>query len=208
MSRQPTSVLQVLDPRGRCNRKGLLRAAGVLLTAQAAISLTLWSVGIDFTSGLAMVANAAFCWISFALVCKRLHDLGRSSWWIAGAALVWLVAIICLAGAIALMGDPDLLAPETPSYWLTLAAMLLPLLVAALGCIPPAAMKAATTMGRSLPNTASPCRSTPPPSGRGRRSRPAPALPEPCACANAAFLLKSWLLPSGPARSTVLRSQV
>jgi hypothetical protein len=30
------------------------------------------------------------------------------------------------------MGDPDLLAPETPSYWLTLAAMLLPLLVAAL----------------------------------------------------------------------------
>jgi uncharacterized membrane protein YhaH (DUF805 family) len=132
MSHQPTSVLQVLDPRGRCNPKGLLRAAGVLLTAQAAISLTLWSVGIDFTSGLAMVANAAFCWISFALVCKRLHDLGRSSWWIAGAALVWLVAIICLAGAIALMGDPDLLAPETPSYWLTLAAMLLPLLVAAL----------------------------------------------------------------------------
>jgi hypothetical protein len=39
MSHQPTSVLQALDPRGRCNRKGLLLAAGVLLTAQAAIAL-------------------------------------------------------------------------------------------------------------------------------------------------------------------------
>jgi uncharacterized membrane protein YhaH (DUF805 family) len=132
MSHPPTSVLQVLDPRGRCSRKGLLLAAGILLTLQAAVALALWSAGLDLTSGPAMAANAAFCWIGFALICKRLHDLGRSSWWIAGGVLVWLVAIICLAGAIALMGDPDLLAPDTPSYRLTLAAMLLPLLVAAL----------------------------------------------------------------------------
>jgi uncharacterized membrane protein YhaH (DUF805 family) len=132
MSHQPASVLQALDPRGRCNRKGLLLAAGVLLTAQAAIAVALWGTGLDLTNGIAMVANATFCWIGFALISKRLHDLGRSSWWIAGAVLVWLVAIICLAGAIALIGDPDLLALDTTSYWLTLAAMLLPLLVAAL----------------------------------------------------------------------------
>ena len=32
--------------------------------------------------------------------------------------LVWLAAIVCLAVAIVLTGDPDLLAPGTPSYWL------------------------------------------------------------------------------------------
>jgi uncharacterized membrane protein YhaH (DUF805 family) len=132
MSHSPTSVLQVLDPRGRCSRKGLLLAAGILLTAQATIALALLGAGLDLGGNIGMVAGAAFCWIGFALISKRLHDLGRSSWWIAGALLLWLVAIICLAGAIALMGDPDLLAPETPSYWLTLGAMLLPLLVAAL----------------------------------------------------------------------------
>jgi uncharacterized membrane protein YhaH (DUF805 family) len=132
MPHPSTSVLQVLDPRGRCSRKGLLLAAGVLLTAQAAVALALWGAGLDLGSGIGMVASAAFCWIGFALISKRLHDLGRSSWWIAGALLVWLVAIVCLAGAIALMGDPDLLAPDTTSYWLTLAAMLLPLLAAAL----------------------------------------------------------------------------
>jgi uncharacterized membrane protein YhaH (DUF805 family) len=133
MSHPPTSVLQVvLDPRGRCNRKGLLLAAAILLALQAAVALALWGAGLDLTGHLAMAASAAFCWIGFALISKRLHDLGRSSWWIPGAMLVWLAAIVCLAVAIVLTGDPDLLATGTPSYWLTLSAMLLPLVMTAL----------------------------------------------------------------------------
>ena len=76
--------------------------------------------------------NVAFCWVAFALISKRLHDLGRSAWWIPAAVLIWLAAIISLAGAIVLSGDPDMLAPGTTSYWITFAAMLMPLLVAAI----------------------------------------------------------------------------
>ena len=43
------AALQFLDPRGRCNRTGLLLAAAVLLGAQVALGFGLWSAGIDLT---------------------------------------------------------------------------------------------------------------------------------------------------------------
>lgn len=132
MPHLPASVLQVFDPRGRCNRKGLLLAAAILLALQIAAGLALWGAGFDLASPLVQPVNVAFCWVAFPLISKRLHDLGRSAWWIPGAVLIWLAAIISLAGAIVLSGDPDLLAPGTTSYWITLAAMLLPLLAAAI----------------------------------------------------------------------------
>jgi len=132
MPHLPTSVLQVFDPRGRCNRKGLLLAAAILLALQVAMALVLWSAGFDLDSPLVQPFNLAFCWVAFALICKRLHDLGRSAWWIPAAVLIWLIAIISLAGAIVLSGDPDLLAPGITVYWIAVAAMLFPLLAAAL----------------------------------------------------------------------------
>ena len=132
MSHLPASVLQALDPRGRCNRKGLLLAAAILLALQVAVGLALWGAGLDLASPLVQPFNIAFCWLAFALIAKRLHDLGRSAWWIPGAVLIWLLAIVSLAGAIVLSGDPDMLAPGTTTYWITFAAMLLPLLVAAI----------------------------------------------------------------------------
>jgi uncharacterized membrane protein YhaH (DUF805 family) len=132
MSHLPTSVLQVFDPRGRCNRKGLLVSAAILLALQVVIALALWGAGIDLASPLLLPLDVAFCWVAFALISKRLHDLGRSAWWIPAVVLIWLVAITCLAGAIVLSGDPDLLAPGTTGYWITFAIMLLPLLAAAI----------------------------------------------------------------------------
>jgi uncharacterized membrane protein YhaH (DUF805 family) len=125
-------AIRALDPRGRCSRKGLLLAAGVLLALQVVVALALWGAGLDLASPLLLPLDVAFCWVAFALISKRLHDLGRSAWWIPAAVLIWLVAIICLAGAIVLSGDPDMLAPGTTSYWITFAAMLMPLLVAAI----------------------------------------------------------------------------
>ena len=125
-------AIRTLDPRGRCNRKGLLLAAANLLALQVIVGLSLWGAGLDLASPLLQPFNIAFCWVAFALISKRLHDLGHSAWWIPGAVLIWLVAIICLAGAIAVTGESDLLAPGTTVYWITFAAMLLPLLVAAL----------------------------------------------------------------------------
>jgi uncharacterized membrane protein YhaH (DUF805 family) len=132
MPHLPTSVLQVFDPRGRCNHRGLLLAAAILLSLQVAIALALWGAGLDLASPLVQPVNVAFCWVAFALISKRLHDLGRSAWWIPAAVLIWLAAIISLAAAIVLSADPDMLAPGTTSYWMTFAAMLMPLLVAAI----------------------------------------------------------------------------
>jgi uncharacterized membrane protein YhaH (DUF805 family) len=132
MPHLPTFVLHVLDPRGRCNRKGLLLAAAILLAMQAVFAFALWGAGLDLASPVVQPVNLIFCWVAFALISRRLHDLGRSAWWIPGAVLIWLVAIISLAGAIVLSGDPDMLAPGTTSYWITLAAMLLPLLAGAI----------------------------------------------------------------------------
>ena len=132
MPHPTTSVLYVLDPRGRCNRKGLLLAAAILLALQVAAAFVLWSAGFDLASPVVQATNLAFCWIAFALISKRLHDLGRSAWWIPAAVLIWLAAIISLAGAIVLSGDPDMLAPGTTVYWITFTAMLMPLLAAAI----------------------------------------------------------------------------
>jgi len=125
------AALQFLDPRGRCNRTGLLLAAAILLAAQVVVALGLWKAGIDLSSAIAMICNAAFCWVGFALISKRLHDLNHSAWWVPTAALLWLAAAVCLAVLIVLIGDPDILAPGTPSYWLAFASMLMPLLVVA-----------------------------------------------------------------------------
>jgi uncharacterized membrane protein YhaH (DUF805 family) len=125
------TALQFLDPRGRCNRTGLLLAAAVLLGAQVALGFGLWSVGIDLTGRLAIILDAAFCWVGFALISKRLHDLNHSAWWVPTAVLLWLAAAVCLAVLIVLIGDPDILAPGTPSYWVAFASMLMPLLVVA-----------------------------------------------------------------------------
>ena len=68
MSHLPTSVLQAFDPRGRCNRKGLLLAAAILLALQAAVALALWGAGLDLTGHLVSAVSTAFCWIGFALI--------------------------------------------------------------------------------------------------------------------------------------------
>jgi uncharacterized membrane protein YhaH (DUF805 family) len=125
------TALQFLDPRGRCNRKGLLLAAAILLAVQVALGLGLWKAGIDLTGHLALILDAVFCWVGFALISKRLHDLNHSAWWVPTAALFWLAAAVSLAVLIVLIGDPEILAPGTPSYWIAFAAMLAPLLVVA-----------------------------------------------------------------------------
>ena len=54
MPHLPTFVLHVLDPRGRCNRKGLLLAAAILLAMQAVFAFALWGAGLDLASPVAV----------------------------------------------------------------------------------------------------------------------------------------------------------
>lgn len=132
MSHPSGFVLQLIDPRGRCSRKGLLCAAAVLLALQVPVVVTLWLSGIGLTGHTALILDLAFCWIGFAIVAKRLHDLGHSAWWVPAAVLVWFAGTVSLAVAVILVGDPELMQPGTTSYWVVFALMLAPLLIAAL----------------------------------------------------------------------------
>jgi uncharacterized membrane protein YhaH (DUF805 family) len=131
MPRVVRYALQFIDPRGRCDRKAFLSAAAVLLAAQALVAAGLWIGGAPFDGGLALALNAAFCWLGYAAISKRLHDLGRSAWWVPGGALVWAAGALVAAIALVLAAGPAALEPGASTYWLALTAMQLPLLGAA-----------------------------------------------------------------------------
>jgi uncharacterized membrane protein YhaH (DUF805 family) len=121
-------ALHLFDPRGRCDRRGLLAAAVLLLVLQVAVALALWLNDVPFDSWPAVVLSAGFCWVGFAVVSKRLHDLGRSAWSIPAAALVWLAGAFVATTVVSIV-DPDALAPGSTGYWVALSLLLLPLLV-------------------------------------------------------------------------------
>ncbi len=54
-------ALHLLDPRGRCDRRGLLAAALVLLVLQVAVALALWLNDVPFDSRPSVALSAAFC---------------------------------------------------------------------------------------------------------------------------------------------------
>ena len=124
-------ALQLIDPRGRCNRRGLLVAASLLSALLAAVGWVVWTSGVDLASPLALTLYAISGWVAFAAVSKRLHDLGRSTWWVPTAILVWLAGAVSLAVAVILVGDPEILAPGTASYWLAVGVMVAPPVISA-----------------------------------------------------------------------------
>ena len=125
-------VLQLMNPRGRCSRTGMLLATVLLLGLQAAVAALLWVFGASFTGKVAQILSIPFCWLAISVVCKRLHDMGRSAWLVPTAVLIWLAGAVVLAVSVALIGEPEFLAPGSLGYWITFGVMLVPLLIAAL----------------------------------------------------------------------------
>jgi uncharacterized membrane protein YhaH (DUF805 family) len=140
-------ALQLLDPRGRSNRKGFLFAATLLLSAQGLIALGLWLGGLGFEGWAALGANLAFCWLGYAAISKRLHDMGRSGWWFATGLAGWLVASMVFAVGVAVAAGPAQLAPGTPTYDAVFVCMLLPLVVGLLWLHVTAGERAANKYG-------------------------------------------------------------
>jgi len=126
MSPSVRYVLQLADPRGRYDRIEFIWAAITLLAAQLAFALGLWVMDASFMGWRGVVANLAFGWLACAAISKRLHDLGRSGWWMLGGVLAWLVAAIAVALAVALVAGPDALETGAPAFWATFTALMLP----------------------------------------------------------------------------------
>ncbi len=125
-------VLQLADPRGRFDRVDFIWAAVTLIAGQLAFALGLWATNASFLGWRGFLANLAFGWLAYAAICKRLHDLGHSSWWLLGCVLAWLGIALVATVIVAVVVGPDALETGTPAFWATFSALMLPAVVMAL----------------------------------------------------------------------------
>lgn len=84
-------IRHVADPRGRCNRKGLLGVAVALLTLQTLAIAALYITASPPIQVLAGVVKMGCLWIAASAAIKRLHDLGLSGWWLPVSLMVLLI---------------------------------------------------------------------------------------------------------------------
>ena len=126
MSPSVRYLLQLADPRGRCDRTEFIWATVMVVAAQVAFALGLWATNASFMGWRGVVANLAFGWLTCAAISKRLHDLGRSGWWMLGGMLVWLAGAVAVALVVALVAGPEALETGAPGFWATFAVLMLP----------------------------------------------------------------------------------
>ncbi|MEL7544162.1 MAG: DUF805 domain-containing protein [Pseudomonadota bacterium] len=124
------------DPRGRCNRRGLLYIMGVTLTLQIVIAVGVVTAKVAFVGPLATAIKLTFLWIAISATIQRLHDTGRSGWWLA-AAFVFLVVWMALMGVglpilVATTWGPHLISFTSPAFYAILLLSYAPILGGAL----------------------------------------------------------------------------
>lgn len=121
---------QLLDPRGRCNRQGFLALAIVLLALQTLGGLVLVLTGAPLDGGLAMALNMPLFWVGSMALLKRLHDIGKSGWWVPAAITFWVVGcFVVVLAATAIVGAERMgiaLAEKSLVFWLVFAATTIP----------------------------------------------------------------------------------
>ena len=123
---------ELFDPRGRCDRKGLLILAGIILVLEAVFGLVSIGLGLSL-DGPAMIAfKVVFVWTAVAAACKRLHDLGRSGWWLLGGFIALVLWTFAVATAVLLLAGPEELAHNAVLYAVVMASSMVPAFVALL----------------------------------------------------------------------------
>lgn len=123
-------VLQIADPRGRCNRKALLAVALALLITQAATFLVHASTESAAAHIAATAIEMACIWIATSAAIKRLHDLDLSGWWVPGfllALFVWTLLVsfasfLTFGASVAVIGSTEFMIHTAVVTTLPLAA--------------------------------------------------------------------------------------
>ena len=121
-------AVDMLSPAGRCNRKGFLSVATVLLGTQIGTASLMFASGAAHEGPLGMMLNTVFLWLGIAATSKRLHDIDRSAWSILGAAFALVAWTVVLGIALILVLGTEALEPGGPGYWASLAGIMAPLL--------------------------------------------------------------------------------
>jgi uncharacterized membrane protein YhaH (DUF805 family) len=111
----------LFDPRGRVSRQDLLAAATVMLALDIGLAGAMDGSAVYAVKGLAY-------WIGCVGVIKRLHDVGKTGWW-----LLWGAGLMCIWSAIlgfgiVLTGGFETLQPASVGYIALLASLMIPAL--------------------------------------------------------------------------------
>lgn len=121
-----TAGIELATPAGRCDRKGLLLAAILLLTAQVGMAVLVCAFDVPHDRPAMLTTSAALLWLSTTAVAKRLHDLSLSAWrilWAAVGIIVWST----LVGAVAVFGfGPESVEPGASGMAVVVLATMAP----------------------------------------------------------------------------------
>lgn len=125
-------VWHMVDPRGRCNRKGLLIVAGLLLATELVTGAFVWLSGADLNSGAVLALKTVFLWTAICAGSKRLHDLNLRAWWMLGTLAMTTVWTFILVTAMAVTMGTAVLQPGTSWYFAALVLSAAPIFAATL----------------------------------------------------------------------------
>ena len=128
----PSIVYHLFDPRGRCNRKGLFIVALSLLAVEIVTGLAFWMGEVSLSGPFGMAVKVLFFWLATVAVAKRLHDLGRSAWWIVGGFAFLIVWSVCGSLILLLSVGESVLDPMSRGFMASVMLTMFPVLVATL----------------------------------------------------------------------------
>ncbi len=125
---QIQSFVQALfDPRGRCNRRGLIAAAVVLMAIEFTGSLALWTAGVSIDHPVTIAFKCLLIYQAFVAAALRLHDVGHSTWrivWASIAILAWSVVLAIIATKIY---TSDQIGVGQPGFFMIFIGLLVPM---------------------------------------------------------------------------------
>ena len=120
----------LVDPRGRCNRQGLLIVAGLLLAMEIAAGITVWLLDADLHGGAVFTIKMVFVWTAICAGSKRLHDLDLRAWWMVGTLGITTAWTLVLVVAMAVTLGTAVLQPGTTWYFAALVLSSVPVFAA------------------------------------------------------------------------------
>lgn len=106
--------------------------AAVMVAFEALLAAAVWFSERSFDDPLVLAFKAMLLWWAISAAAQRLHDLGRSAWWMLWTALAVIAWAFAVALAVVLHYPPEQMAPGEAGYLVVLACIAAPLLAALL----------------------------------------------------------------------------
>lgn len=124
--------VQLFDPRGRAGRRDFVAVAVALLVIQVLGVLALAWLEEEWGRVSALPLNGLLIYMAVCATCRRLHDIGRSGWWLPLGLLAWIAAGLIVALLLGSVLGPAAIQPGAPAFWVVFLLLLIPPLLAAL----------------------------------------------------------------------------